>query len=198
MEEKTPPVPDFTIDRLGQSKFDSPLTKHYDSHQEVGFVEEDEKIVVNPDIENVRGFLSKGIDPPSMEVAGPRKKIYFDPDCFRGAIVTCGGICPGLNNVIRSVFFELHHRYGVKTVIGIRYGFSGLVPRIGRPPVTITTEMVENIHRQGGTFLGSSRGPQNVSVIVDFLVRERIICLFTIGGDGTLRGALEIAMEIVI
>ncbi|MFC1529076.1 ATP-dependent 6-phosphofructokinase, partial [Candidatus Latescibacterota bacterium] len=157
---------------------------------------DDESIVYNPKLEHLKTHFSKGIDPPSMEIAGPREKIFFNPSDVRTAIVTCGGLCPGINDVIRALFMELYYRYHVKDVIGIRYGFSGLVPRIGRPPVVITVGMVENIHRNGGTFLGSSRGPQDSKEIVDFLERERINILFTIGGDGTQRGSLEIAEEI--
>ena len=37
--------------------------------------------------------------------AGPREKIYFKPEQVKAAIVTCGGLCPGLNDVIRQVSF---------------------------------------------------------------------------------------------
>jgi len=131
-----------------------------------------------------------------FEKAGPRERIFFDPAKTRAAIVTCGGLCPGLNDVIRSVFLELHMNYGVPEVLGIRYGFQGLNPRVGLPPVQLTLEMVEDIHHQGGTILGSSRGPQDISVMVDFLVDQRIDMLFCVGGDGTQQGAHAIAEEV--
>jgi len=131
----------------------------------------------------------------SFEKAGPREHILFDPVKARAAIVTCGGLCPGLNNVIRSVFFQLHHNYGVRAVFGIRYGYRGLNPERGDAPIRLTPEFVESIHKLGGTVLGSSRGPEEPRVIVDFLARERIDMLFCVGGDGTQRGAHEIAAE---
>jgi len=120
----------------------------------------------------------------------------FPTQDVRAAIVTCGGICPGLNDVIRSIYMELHYLYRVKEVLGIRYGYSGLVPRVGQPPISLIPDLVSNIHREGGTLLGSSRGPRTVPRFVDFLERMRINVLFTIGGDGTQRGALDIADEI--
>ncbi len=130
-----------------------------------------------------------------FEKAGAREKLFFDPAKTTAAIVTCGGICPGLNNVIRSAFLELHYNYGVKNVLGIRYGYAGLNPKVGLPPVKLTPELVREIHEDGGTVLGSSRGPQPVDVIVDFLVERGINILLCIGGDGTLRGACDVATE---
>ncbi|MBX3415307.1 MAG: ATP-dependent 6-phosphofructokinase [Pirellulales bacterium] len=131
-----------------------------------------------------------------FEKAGPREQIFFDPPQTNVAIVTCGGLCPGLNNVIRSLFLELHHNYGVANVWGIRYGYRGLNPREGDPPILLTPQFVENIHRQGGTVLGSSRGPQDPAVTVDFLVEHQISALFCLGGDGTQRGAEAIHQEV--
>jgi 6-phosphofructokinase 1 len=131
----------------------------------------------------------------SFEKAGPREYIYFDPGRTVAAIVTCGGLCPGLNNVIRSVFLQLHHRYGVKEVFGIRFGYCGLNPNRGYQPVRLTPEFVESIHKLGGTVLGSSRGPEDPRVIVDFLESIGANLLFTVGGDGTQRGAHAIAAE---
>ena len=131
----------------------------------------------------------------SFEKAGPREHLFFDPAETAAAIVTCGGLCPGLNNVIRSVFLQLHHNYGVRRVLGIRYGYRGLNPARGVSPIRLTTEFVESIHKLGGTVLGSSRGPEEARVMVDYLERERINLLFCVGGDGTQRGAHAIAAE---
>ena len=131
-----------------------------------------------------------------FEKAGPRQRLYFDPACTRAAIVTCGGLCPGLNDVIRSVFLELRMNYGVSDIFGIRYGYQGLNPQVGLPPVKLTLEMVEDIHREAGTILGSSRGHQDPKVIVDFLAEQKINMLFCVGGDGTQRGSHAIYEEV--
>ena len=123
-----------------------------------------------------------------FEKAGPRQKIYFDPAHTRAAIVTCGGLCPGLNNVIRSVTRELRRSYGVSSVLGIPGGYRGLDPSRGKPPVQLTDEVVEDIHKEGGTLLGTSRGPVDMKIAVDFLISQGINVLFTVGGDGTQRG----------
>ena len=134
--------------------------------------------------------------PLSMELAGPREFMFFDPSKTTVAIVTCGGLCPGINNVIRSLVMTLHHRYGVRKIFGIQYGFRGFIPEYGHPFVDLTPQRVANIHQFGGTILGSSRGQQDVGKIVDCLERHNINILFTIGGDGTLRGALAIQREV--
>jgi len=190
-------IPDFSIERLGKARYPSPLIEHIQGRFRLkSFVKDDARVVYDPRLSHIKSHMRRNSDPPSMEVAGPREKIFFDPSEVIAAIVTCGGLCPGINDVIRALFMEMHYRYRVKKVIGIRYGYRGLVPRVGVPPIEIEPAMVENIHRDGGTFLGSSRGPQDPAEIVDFLERERINVLFTIGGDGTQRGALDIAKEI--
>lgn len=130
-----------------------------------------------------------------LEIAGARRRIFFNPAETRAGIVTCGGLCPGLNNVIRSLFLELHFGYGVKEVIGFRDGYRGLDPERGTPPVTITPELVDDIHGEGGTILGTSRGPVETRVAVDHLIRLGINILFTIGGDGTQRGGRDLFLE---
>lgn len=133
----------------------------------------------------------QGLPPSDMllfEKAGPRQQLYFDPLRTRAAIVTCGGLCPGLNNVIRSVTRELRRSYGVTSVLGIRGGYRGLDPSRGKPPIELTDDLVEDIHRDGGTLLGTSRGPVDMKIAVDFLVAQGVNVLFTVGGDGTQRG----------
>jgi len=129
-----------------------------------------------------------------FEKAGPRERIYFEPATLRVAIVTCGGLCPGLNNVIRSAYRELCG-YGVREVFGIRYGYLGMNPAAGLTPIRLTDDVVEDIHKEGGTMLGSSRGEQPVAVIVDYLQQNGIQVLLAIGGDGTQRGACAISAE---
>ncbi len=131
----------------------------------------------------------------SFEKAGPRENIYFDPERTVAAILTCGGLCPGLNNVIRSVFLQLHHNYGVRKVLGARYGYLGLNPAHGVEPLRLTVEYVESIHKLGGTVLGTSRGPEDPAVMAEFLASQGVNLLFPVGGDGTQRGAHAIAEE---
>src|SRR5690348_15079383 len=130
-----------------------------------------------------------------FELAGPRTKIFFDPKKTRAGVVTCGGLCPGLNNVIRSLFLELHYGYGVTEVFGFRNGYGGLDPKSTDEPVKITCEFVDGIHQKGGTILGSSRGPVDVARAVDNLIARQINILFTVGGDGTQRGAHDFYQE---
>lgn len=149
-----------------------------------------------PDDLRIPERIELGSDPGiTFEVAGPRDKLYFDPRETRAAIVTCGGLCPGLNNVVRSLFLELHHGYGVAEVFGFRGGYSGLDPLRGEEPVRITPEYVDDIHQKGGTILGTSRGPVDVRVAVENLIQRGINMLFTVGGDGTQRGANEFYQE---
>lgn len=133
-----------------------------------------------------------GGQPPAdlmlFEQAGPRKHLFFEPKQTCAAIVTCGGLCPGLNNVIRSVTRELFRGYGVSSVLGIRGGYRGLDPSLGKPPIELTEDAVEDIHKEGGTLLGTSRGPVDIKRAVDFLISRRVNILFTVGGDGTQRG----------
>jgi 6-phosphofructokinase 1 len=129
-------------------------------------------------------------------LAGPREKIYFDPSKTRCGIVTCGGLCPGLNNVIRAIVLQLYHHYGVRNIYGFQYGFEGLVPRYGHEALILDHERVKHIHQRGGSILASSRGPQSPEEMVDALERLNIQVLFCIGGDGTLRGALTLCKEI--
>ena len=163
------------ITRLGEASFTSPLSPNADP-----------EILVPADIQ-----WAGGVPPDDLmlfEKAGPRAKLFFDPATTRAAIVTCGGLCPGLNNVIRSVTRELHYGYGLKSVIGIRGGYRGLDPARGKPPIELTEELVGDIHKDGGTLLGTSRGPVDVAIAVDFLIEQKVDILFTVGGDGTQRG----------
>ncbi len=135
-------------------------------------------------------------EPWSFEEAGPREKIYFDPPRTTVGIVTCGGLCPGLNDIIRGIVNQCHHQYGITKVVGFRYGYEGLVQRYGHTPVTLRPASVAQAHNFGGTLLGSSRGAQDIGAMVDTLEDMKIDILFVIGGDGTLRGAAEIVKEI--
>jgi 6-phosphofructokinase 1 len=130
-----------------------------------------------------------------FELAGPRAKLFFDPAKTRVGVVTCGGLCPGMNNVIRALFLELHHTYGVAEVLGFRGGYQGLDPARGWEPMVITSGFVDQIHQHGGTILGTSRGPVDTAAAVDNLIRRNVNILFTIGGDGTQRGANDLFQQ---
>lgn len=180
--------PDFNISKLGKCAIPSPLTR-------VRFVN-DERLLYHSYSSDVRHYLSENREPPSMELAGPRERIYFDPAKLKCGIVTCGGICPGLNEVIRSLVMSLCFHYGVKSVFGFLYGYEGLSHKYGHTPLELTPESVNGILGMGGTILGSSRGPQDVGDMVDTLDRMNIGILFAIGGDGTLRGVEAMTAEI--
>jgi 6-phosphofructokinase 1 len=140
--------------------------------------------------------IENGSDPGiPFELAGPRAKIFFEPKKTRAGIVTCGGLCPGLNNVIRSLFLELHYEYGIGEVLGFRDGYGGLDPERGADSVIITHEFVKDIHQKGGTILGTSRGPVDTGRAVDNLIARGVNILFTVGGDGTQRAANEFYQE---
>lgn len=131
---------------------------------------------------------------PTFQRAGPRQFITGDPGLMTAAIVTCGGLCPGLNDVIRGLVMSLRHHYGVKKILGARYGYAGLVPG-GVPPMELTPDLVDAIHHDGGTILGTSRGKQDVPTMAQTLLSWNVNLLFVIGGDGTQRGALELTNE---
>jgi 6-phosphofructokinase 1 len=140
--------------------------------------------------------IEVGADPGyQFELAGPREKLFFDGKQTRAGIVTCGGLCPGLNNVIRSLYHELHYGYGVAEVFGFRGGYSGLDPACEIEPVRISPQFVEGIHQKGGTVLSSSRGPVDIGRAVENLIVRGINILFTVGGDGTQRGANDLYQE---
>jgi 6-phosphofructokinase 1 len=159
------------------------------------FVTDEERVLYHSRLADLNEWLSAGLDPPALEQAGPREKIFFDPSSLGCGIVTCGGLCPGLNDVIRSIVLSLHYHYGVTRVYGFRYGYEGLVRRIGHVPLDLTPERVARINDLGGTILGSSRGPQEPAEMVEFLKGLGVGILFAIGGDGTLRGAQSIGRE---
>ena len=183
----TTPDLNFDIPRLGEARFDSPVS--------LRFVEDDERVLYDSDLKTVQAALAAGKQPACFELAGARRKIFFDPAKLSCGMVTCGGLCPGLNDVIRSIVFGLSYHYGVQTVWGFRFGYEGLVARCGHEPLPLTPDVVDAIHEDGGTILGSSRGPQDVGEMVDTLQRMGIGILFALGGDGTQRGALAIAEE---
>jgi len=187
---------DFEVKELGKRKFISPLkpTFHPDGLS-FRFIEND-RVLLDSSFDVINHCLKTGEKPFSFEKAGPHKHLYFDVLHTKVAIVTCGGLCPGINNVIRSLVNQLHYRYNVNKVIGIQYGFEGFIDKYQHPVLVLTPDSVDTIQLFGGTILGSSRGKQDVAKIVDKLTELDVNVLFCIGGDGTLRGAHAIYQEI--
>ena len=157
------------------------------------WVHEADRVLLDDTLIGAAARLCGVSELPSLEPGGPRRHLYFEPSQTRAAIVTCGGLCPGLNNVIRGLVLELADSYGVTEVLGFRDGFRGLAG--GSAPVPLTPGAVADIHHRGGTVLGTSRGSQDPAVMVSTLERHGVSLLFVIGGDGTLRGAAKIADE---
>lgn len=179
----------FRIQRLGDCAIASPM-------RGVAFTSDDDGVLYHTLKKEIGPYLEQGCDLPVFELAGPRESIFFDPDVLSCGIVTCGGLCPGLNDVIRAIVLSLHHHYRVHRVYGFRYGFEGLNPAYYHTPLDLTPGLVDGIHQKGGSVLGSSRGPQDPKIMVDTLVQLGISILFVIGGDGTLRGAAALVDEI--
>lgn len=175
---------DFTIATLGACRFPSPLSG-------VRFVGDDERVLYASTVAELQACRS------SLEMAGPRERLYFDPSQLVCGVVTCGGLCPGLNDVIRAIVLSLNHQYGVTKIFGFRFGYEGLVQRYGHPPLALTADAVTRIHKSGGSVLGSSRGHQDPAEMVETLRALGVGVLFTIGGDGTLRGARKISDEAI-
>jgi 6-phosphofructokinase 1 len=188
---------DFLISTLGKGNVISPLKQSQRPDSPVyKFVRDDERVLYDVSVEYFNQCRKTGEIPVSFEKAGPKDTIFFEPAKTKVGIVTCGGLCPGLNNVIRSIVNQLYYRYGVSRILGIMYGYEGLISNYNHPVIELTAPMVSDIHLSGGTFLGSSRGNQDVEKMVDTIEILNLNVLFCIGGDGTLRGAHAIHEEI--
>jgi len=194
---------DFTITNLGECKYDSPLPlSDKDGDMVANFVDDADNCLYELSyqklLKQARAAKTKDefwANIPRFEAAGPRAKIYFDPKKIKCGIVTCGGLCPGINSVIRALVMELSFWYGCNSIYGFRYGYLGLTKESGYDPVFLNKDAVDDIHMKGGTILGSSRGNQDVNKMVDRLMEFGISILFCVGGDGTLKGAHQIAQE---
>jgi 6-phosphofructokinase 1 len=188
------PPPDFTIRTLGTARITSPMADLLEARRTTEhYVNEEDRILYD---DTLAGVSSRGGELPAMEPGGPRAKVFFDPSKTRVAIVTCGGLCPGLNDVIAGLVRTLTYHYHVRRVIGIRNGYQGFVAAYAYDVVDLTPESVRDIATDGGTVLGTSRGPQDTEEIVDCLERLHVNILFVVGGDGSVRGAMQIARTI--
>ncbi|MCL7488430.1 MAG: ATP-dependent 6-phosphofructokinase [Desulfobulbaceae bacterium] len=183
-------VSDLIIEKLGECRVNTPM------HQSVFIDDDEDRILFTSNLKELKPFVESCGEIPCFEMAGPRDRIFFDPAEIGCGIVTCGGLCPGINDVIRAIVMSLYHHYGVRNIWGFRYGYEGLAPKYGHTPIALTPEKVKDIHNSGGTILGSSRGPQDVSQMVDTLEQMNISTLYAIGGDGTMSGISAICAEI--
>jgi len=190
---------DFSTDipTLGEAKISSPLKRHLKPGEpDKRFVSDEARISVDVQVDRMVDTVGKKEKIISFDQAGPREKIYFDPSKLKCAITTCGGLCPGLNDIIRSIVLELYHIYNVKTIYGIKHGLQGFIPDFEHDVIDLNPGTVSGIQNTGGSILGSSRGTQDIGQIIDCLERLNIGILFMVGGDGTLRASKKIAEEI--
>ncbi len=184
---------DTTISTLGPLKITSPIRRGENGALDRNFVHDTDRVLLDVELNNLLKMVEEGKDFPAFELAGPRSKIYFDPSKLRCALVTCGGLCPGLNDIIRAIVLELFFSYGVRNIYGFKYGLQGFIPKYRHDILDLKPKTVVNLHEMGGSILGSSRGPQPIDEIVDSLERMNIGILFMVGGDGTLMAATKIA-----
>lgn len=191
MDESKLHAADFAIERIGKPEITvkPPL-------RGLTFIPDDSQIVFPVHEKNILQYQKRGKPLPMLELAGPREQIFHDPVKTIVGVVTCGGLCPGINTIIRSLVITSCHYYGVNTVYGFRYGFAGLNPELKHSPVLLTPDLVDTIHELGGTILSSSRGPQDPQVMTDYLVSLGVNILYVVGGDGSMRGAQDLANTI--
>ncbi len=183
---------DLTVPTLGEATVRSPLKLSTIVGDRIyNFVGDDERVLMEALVRRSRS----GTPSNAFERAGPRELLFFEPGNLRAGIVTCGGLCPGMNNAIRAAALELLHHYRVREVLGFRYGFAGLNPDEGYAPIPLSVGSVEGIHHDGGSVLGSSRGPQDPVLVVDQLERLGVRLLLVIGGDGSMRAAHAVYEE---
>jgi len=186
-----PQAHETKITRLGEPTIPSPF-----GGQKERYVDKN-RVLLYAETDSLGPFLEIR-ELPAFEAAGPTARVFHGPDKLTCGIVTCGGLCPGLNDVIRSIVLTLHHGYGCcGRVLGYRYGFAGLTEKRLAEPMVLEPSTVQGINQDGGSLIGVSRGPQDVGEMVDQLVKDNVRILFALGGDGTLRGASEIDQEIV-
>jgi 6-phosphofructokinase 1 len=187
---------DTVVETLAVCRIQSPLAAKQGHSGEVQFVEDNDRMLIYDTADDMARLQMPLEQLPTFELAGPRERIFFDPSKTRAGIVTCGGLCPGLNDVVRGLVLSLSLIYGVKHIYGFKNGYAGFVARYGYDVLDLDSEIVSEIHERGGTILGASRGEQDPVEVVDCLERMSINILFVVGGDGTLRGGLAIADEI--
>ncbi|MDT8271635.1 MAG: ATP-dependent 6-phosphofructokinase [Desulfomonilia bacterium] len=180
---------DTHVESVGKPTIDSPL------RNTSSFVDDNERVLIDTSMKHFERCVAGSSYPFSLELAGPRSSIFFDPSKTKCGIVTCGGLCPGINDVIRGIVLQMYFMYGVRHIYGITFGLQGFIPRYRHPLIELTPVFVEHIHELGGTVLGSSRGAQEIPEVVDAIERLNLNIMFFIGGDGTLKASSLTAQE---
>ncbi len=189
--EETLRAEDLRPQLLGECRVPSPLLQRRPAlHHDLT------PVLVASTLEELRAQQVSGGELPAFEAAGPRSRLFFVPGEITCGVLTSGGLCPGINTVLRSLTLALENSYGVRRIIGYRYGYAGLADPAAHPPILLDAERTKDIHEDGGTLLGTSRGPQPVGRLVDQLEADRVSGLFVIGGDGSLRGVAALSTEI--
>ena len=187
---------DLHITRLGEPRHESPLSAFLqDRRTNEHYVAEDDRVLYHDTVSDMTGRDGAAGVWPSFEPGGPRRELFFAPGTTKVGIVTCGGLCPGLNDVIRALVMELAEHYGIGDATGFRNGYLGLT-KAGPEPVRLDPDVVHHINQHGGTMLGTSRGAQDPEEMVDRLIELGIDILFVIGGDGSMRGASRLVAVI--
>jgi 6-phosphofructokinase 1 len=186
---------DLEIDTLGECVHPSPLRDRL-AQSTIHYVGRADRVLLRDRLSEVIEHSDDIDKAPAFELAGPRHRVFFEPARLRCGIVTCGGLCPGLNNVIRGLVLALTQSYGVGQILGFRYGYEGIVRRHGHGAVRLTPTVVSDVHHEGGTMLGTSRGAQDPREVVDRLMELEVGVLFVVGGDGTFKGAMGLVDEI--
>jgi 6-phosphofructokinase 1 len=193
------PVPHlsaFRADAGAQNLMGMGAISQTDSARDQGHVQRYNQLISRDDIVLYDIIRKPGDDTITTAFlrAGPRKTLHFEPNKVRAAIVTCGGLCPGLNNIIQGIVNSLDHLYGCRSVLGVRGGYQGFGDP-DYPPMPLSREAVEGLQNKGGTVLGSGRGSFDADKTLAFLQKHKINQLYVVGGDGTHRAANDIAKE---
>lgn len=175
------------LNHLRELGFESRAVPNTKSFGYAKFIGEDECVLGD--------IVLKSTEPHVLKAyprAGPRGSLHFEPSETRVAIVTCGGLCPGLNSIVKNLVTTLQTQYGVSKIYGIRGGYRGFTSLGWEAPLELTSEFVEHAHHIGGTLLGTSRGGFDAEKIVEWLKAKNIHQLYVVGGDGTHRGAYKL------
>ncbi|KAK4765756.1 hypothetical protein SAY86_026846 [Trapa natans] len=170
----------------------NPLERNQYFHPTEGFYVSPSDVILRQIVYDLSGKFSD-TSHLAYTRAGPRRQIFFDTAMVRAAIVTCGGLCPGLNTVIRELVVGLWELYGVREIYGVIAGYRGFY---SSEPVQLTLKMVDGWHKRGGTALETSRGGFDLHKIVDGIQQRGFNQVYIIGGDGTMRGAVKIVEEV--
>jgi len=176
---------DFHVEHLPGKVFTNPMLYGADGGLSMG---EDQRVLYQVSV-TAGALTDRSL---AFRAAGLRRMLHFNPATTTVGIVSCGGLCPGLNDVIKSVVYQALDKYGVQRVIGFRYGFYGLTREGIKHSMILDQQVVATAHLSGGSILGTSRGPQDTEEMVDTLAECKVNVLICIGGDGTQRGAKQL------